>query len=209
MIVVLLAGLAAVRGTDPSPFPSRSLLAGIASGAHEDPALDKQIASLGRDVPKLLELAKSLVDGGRADEAKSVYKRVLELEADNEAAHKGLNHQLYDGRWFDSFAELSKFKREEAARMKEKGLARFQDEWVPEADLPFLTMGWTKDPAGAWVDPHELARARQIEEWSGAGYQFRADDNSWVAPDDFEKWQALQWKCGDAWLDTAAANEFH
>ena len=53
--------------------------------------------------------------------------------------------------------------------MKEKGLARFKDEWVPEADVPFLNMGWTKDDKGVWANPVEVARAKQIAEWKAAG----------------------------------------
>src|SRR6185503_9098831 len=106
-------------------------------------------------------------------------------------------------KWFDSFAELSKYKREEAAKMKAKGLGRYKDEWVPEGDVPFLSMGWTKDAKGAWVNPAAAARDKQVEEWKAAGWQFRADDNSWIAPEDVEKWAAIQWKCGDQWLDMA------
>ncbi len=177
--------------------------------AVQDSALDAKIAAAGKDVAKLLELAATFVGGPMQDSADKVYKRVLELDSGNEVARKALRHQLYDGKWFESFAELAKYKREEAARMKAKGLARFKEEWVPEADLPFLGMGWTKDAQGVWIDPFDAARAKQVEEWQAAGYQFRADDNSWIAPADAEKWAALQWKCGEEWVDMAKANEYH
>ena len=45
--------------------------------------------------------------------------------------------------------------------MKGKGLARYKDEWVPEGDVPFLNMGWTKDEKGVWTNPAELARLKQ------------------------------------------------
>ncbi len=185
-------------------------LVSTASSVHEqvapdDAALDAKITAAGKDVAKLLEL----VTGAAESDATKIYKLVLEIDAKNEAAHKGLRHQQYDGKWFESFAELAKYKREEAAKMKDKGLARFKDAWVPEADVPFLGMGWTKDAQGVWVDPVEAARAKQTAEWKTAGYEFRADDNSWIAPADFEKWRALTWKCGEAWLDMAKANEYH
>jgi hypothetical protein len=177
--------------------------------AVQDPALDAKIAAAGKDVAKLLELANSYVTAAQEDSAKKVFRKVLELDANNEAAHKALRHQLYDKRWFESFAELSKYKREEAAKMKAKGLARFKDEWVPEAELPFLNMGWTKDEQGVFQNPVAAARAKQIAEWKAAGYEFRADDGSWIAPDDKEKWAAKLWKCGEEWVDMAKANEFH
>ncbi len=177
--------------------------------AQEDPEFDAKLAAAGRDVAKLLALAETYVSGAKDVSAKKVFKKVLEIEPDNETAHKGLGHQLYDKKWYESFAELAKYKREEAARMKAKGLVRFKDEWVPEGDLPFLTMGWIKNTANVWVHPLDIARAAQAAEWQAAGYQFRADDNSWIAPADVAHWTALQWKCGEEWLDLAQANEFH
>ena len=174
-----------------------------------DPAVDTKIAACDKDVAKLLELAASYAGGPMQASADKVYKKVIELDPNNEVARKALRHQLYAGKWFDSFAELAKYKREETAKMKSKGLARYKDEWVPEADAPFLKMGWTKDAKGAWSDPAEAAYEKQVAEWKTAGYQFRADDNSWIAPADFDKWKALQWKCGDNWVDMAAANEYH
>lgn len=187
------------------PVPARAEAAHVA----EDSALAAKIAAAGTDVAKLLDLAATCVAAKQEADAAKVYKRVLELDANNETARKGLRHQLYDGKWFESFAELSKFKREEAAKMKAKGLARFKEEWVPEADVPFLNMGWVRDANGAFADPAVVARDKQAAEWKAAGYEFRADDNSWIAPADFEHWRALLWKCGDAWVDTAKANEFH
>jgi len=177
--------------------------------AAQDPALDAKISAAGKDVAKLLELANSYAASAQEDAAKKVFKKVLELDATNETAHKGLRHQLYDKKWFESFAELSKYKREEAARMKTKGLVRFKEEWVPEAELPFLNMGWTKDEKGAFQNPVRLARAKEAAERTAAGCEFRADDNSWIAPEDKEKWAAKLWKCGEEWVDMAKANEYH
>ncbi len=172
----------------------------------QDPTLPAKIAAAGTDVAKLLELAASCTN---EDAAKLVYKRVVEVDPENEVAHKALRHQLYDGKWFESFTELSKYKRDEDTRMKAKGLARHKDEWVPLADIAFLNMGWVRDADQTFVHPAELARRKQIEEWQAAGYQFRPDDNSWIAPADNERWAALQWKCGDTWLDMAKADEYH
>jgi hypothetical protein len=203
MITSLILCLLPASSLQPLPLSNHFAL------APDDAELDAKIAAAGKDVAKLLDLAASYLGGPQNDWATKVYKRVIELDANNEAAHKALRHQLYDKKWFESFAELSKYKREEAARMKSKGLARYKDEWVPEADAPFLNMGWTKDAGGVFVHPADAARAKQVAEWQAAGYQFRADDNSWVAPDDSAKWAAITWKCGEEWVDTAKANEYH
>ncbi len=208
--------LAALLSTAFLAFPSGSpCLVGllpfvrqVANVAGQDADVDAKIAAAGKDVSKLLELAGSL-NTAQPEAAAKVYKRVLEIDSSNEAAHKGLRHQLYDKKWFESFAELSKYKREEAAKMKEKGLARFKDDWVPEADLPFLQMGWTQGRKGDWQNPVEVARVKQWTDFDAQGYKFRADDSSWIAPDDFPKWEALQWKCGNDWVDMAKANDFH
>lgn len=177
--------------------------------AAEDPALEARLAAAGKDLAKLLELAASYSAPGQEADAKRVFKRVLEVDAANETAHKALNHQFYDKKWFESFAELTKYKREESARMKAKGLARWKDEWVPEADVPFLGMGWIRDERGQWANPVEVARAKEVEELRAAGYQYRSDDDSWIAPNERQHWKDLEWKCGEDWLPLDKANEFH
>jgi hypothetical protein len=123
--------------------------------------LDAKIAAAGKDVAKLLELLRPSSGGPQQDSADKVYKEVIEIDPNNETARKALRHQQYDGKWFESFAELAKYKRDEAAKMKAKGLARFKDGWVPEADVPYLKMGWTKDAQGAWSDPLAAERAKE------------------------------------------------
>ncbi|MEX1024922.1 MAG: hypothetical protein WD226_07580 [Planctomycetota bacterium] len=171
--------------------------------------VEARIRAVGTNVAKLLELARTYDAAKQRDAAKAVYLRVIELDPDQEAARSALRHQRYDGKWFESYVELAKYKREEEARMKAKHLARFGDEWVPEKDLPFLQMGWVRAADGRWKHPSVLEQERQAAEWQAAGHQFRADDSSWVAPADFEHWTAVRWKCGDAWLDTDAANAYH
>jgi len=202
MIAALI--LCLLPGPCSLPVPDDAPLASVA----QDPALDAKIAAAGTDVAKLLELAASLQGSPQQGSVDKIYKRVIEIDAGNEIARKALRHQFYDGKWFETFAELAKYKRDEAAQMKTKGLARFKDAWVPEADVAYLKMGWAKE-GSTWVDPTEVARAKEVEAWKTAGHQFRADDNSWIAPEDFEKWTALQWKCGNDWVDMAKANEFH
>lgn len=209
MLTPLLLGLGLLRTvSQPArilPQPSAHDVVILQDGSE----VDAKIAAAGKDVSKLLDLASSLAGGNQADAAAKVYKRVLELDPENKVAHEGLRHQFYDNKWFESFAELSKYKREEAARMKEKGLARFKDEWVPEADVPYLNMGWVREGNGPWRNPVDIAREKEIAQREAEGYRFRADDSSWVAPADVDKWAAVLWKCGDEWVDMAKANEFH
>src|SRR5262245_8796752 len=164
-----------------------------------DAETDAKIAEAGKDVAKLMELGASLKTAGKDDGAKKAYKKVLEFDPNNEAAHKELRHHFYDNKWFESYAELSKYRREETARMKEKGLVRFKDQWVPEADLPYMNMGWVKDDKGVWQNPVEVEEQKQLADFKAKGFQFRADDNSWIAPTDTAQWQANMWKCGDQW----------
>lgn len=191
------------------PLSSSPSTAVFAIEQEDDAAVDAKIAAAGSDVAKLVELASGYTAAKDEGAAKRVYRKILELDPAHEAAHRALGHRFYDNKWFDSFGELAKYKREETAKMKAQGLARFKDQWVPEADVPFMSMGWVKDEKGAWFNPVDAAREKQIADWKAAGHQFRADDNSWIAPTDVDKWIALQWKCGDAWVDLTAANEFH
>jgi hypothetical protein len=171
--------------------------------------VDDAIEAAGSDVEALLELATAFDEAKRTADAKRVYERVIEIDTDNAIARKALRHEFYDGRWFESYVELSRYKREEAARMKAKGLVRYMDQWVSEDEIPYLRMGFVRDESGEWVDPVRVEEARVAAELEAAGHQFRADDTSWIAPEDFDEWAATKWKCGDEWLDMAAADTYH
>jgi len=170
---------------------------------------EAEIAAAGDDLEKVLELARAWKEARQSTAAKAAFKRALELDAENEEAHKGLRHHFYDGKWFESYSALSKYKREETARMKEKGLSKLGDEWVPTADLPYLKMGWVKSEAGQWVDPVHAAQAAFEEQMAAEGRQLRPEDSSWVHPDDFDKWTEGLWQVGEEWVSLEQANELH
>ena len=126
----------------PAPAPALVARAPFAQEAN-DAEVDKKIAEAGTDIAKLLELATSYTTASNDDAAKKVYKKIVALDPNHEAAHKALRHHNYDNKWFESYAELSKYRREETANMKAKGLAKWREQWVPEGDVPYLNMGWT------------------------------------------------------------------
>jgi len=197
----------AVLDARPATGPEATPTAPIPQ-AHAD-EVDDAIAAAGKDVAELLELAAKYADADREADARRVYERVIELDTDNADARAAMRHEFYDGRWFESYVKLARYKREEAKRMREKGLVRYFEDWVPEDEIAFLRLGWVRDENGEWVDPVRVEEARVAAELEAAGHRFRADDSSWVAPEDFDKWAAIQWKCGDVWLDTAEADRYH
>ena len=174
-----------------------------------DAEVDAQITAAGQDVAKLLELAKSFSTAGKDDAAKKTYRKIIEVDPNHAEARKALRHHNYDGKWFESYAELSKYRREETAKMKEKGLARWKDQWVAEADVPFLNLGWVKDASGKWQDPVEAAQAKQVEEFKSKGYTYAPDIATWISPEDKPKADSGLIKCGEEWVDLAKANEYH
>lgn len=165
------------------------------------------LQSAGTDVAKLLQLAKDWNDAKHPEDARFAFLRVIELEPDNAAAREGLHHQFYDGKWFEGYTALFDYKRAEDERMAKKGLARLGDKWVPSEDAPFLRLGWQKDPDNTWIHPLRRLRRAHDQELLAKGCQ--QQDLEWVDPADFDKWKQGLWKCGDQWLDTAAANAYH
>ncbi|MDF1837285.1 MAG: hypothetical protein P1V35_05410 [Planctomycetota bacterium] len=204
-IIALLSLAATPHWTPMLPSPRVQVLSVIA----QNDDVEKEIQAAGDDIERLLKLAASYQKASKAEHAKRVYQRVIELDTDHEQARKALRHQRYAGRWFESYVKLSRYKREELKRMKAKGLVPFEDRFVPKAELPFHQMGWVQDDAGTWMHPEDLAYAKQVAEWETAGYQFRADDTSWIAPEDTDKWSGLLWKCGEEWLPLEAADKYH
>jgi hypothetical protein len=193
--------------------------------------LEERMTAAGEDVEKLWEIRLWLVDEGRDEEARNVVKKILEIDADHEASHRALSHHNYDGKWFESYSALSKYRREEEKRMREEhGKVRFGDGWALETDVPYLRMGWIKQEDGSWADGKALERQAAEDKMIADGYQLRPEDSTWVHPDEFEKWTGGLWKCGEVpeldesgeqvlvdgkpkmvgnWLPTDAANEYH
>lgn len=198
------------------PTPLRpflfALLAALPATAMAQKAPPKEnptaaVKAAGTDVSKLLQLAKDWTDKKHTEGARAAWKRVVELDPANADARAGLGHQLYAGKWFESHTALFDFKRAEDTEKAKVGLARVADGWVPIADAPFLRLGWAKDALGNWQHPLAKLRQQKDQEMQAKGCQLQ--DLEWVAPAEFEQWKQGLWKCGDKWLDTAAANTFH
>ncbi len=201
MLSSIFLTLTATAVPAPVPAPAPTFV--------QEDEVDAKIAACGEDVAKLEALAAAFEEAEDKSAARAVYQRILEVDDTHEAAHKKLRHHFYDGQWFTSYASLSKYRREEAKRMKEEfGLVRYNDEWVPETDLPFLRMGWEK-VGETYVDPVVALRTKQREEAVAQEYQQRAEDSIWIAPADFDKWTQGLYLVDGEWVTKAEANAYH
>ncbi len=168
------------------------------------------IAAAGDDIAALEALAAAFKEADDDASARLVFERILEVDGEHAAAHKALRHHNYDGKWFKSYAALSKYRREEAKRMlEEEGKVRYNDEWVLQVDLPYLRMGWVKNDGGDWVNPAKLEREKQIAAYVAEGRKQRDEDGEWIAEADFDKWTQGLYKVGDEWVTKAEANAHH
>ena len=70
-----------------------------------------------------------------------------------------------------------------------------------------VRLGWAKDEKGTWRHPVALQRAKEDQEMLAKGCE--RQDLAWIDPKEFEQWRQGLWKCGDAWLDNAAADAYH
>jgi hypothetical protein len=155
----------------------------------------------GKDPVKLWEVHLWCEANGLSKEAKSCARAVVKYDDEHKEAHEYLGHAFYGGKWFTSERKMERYKAEEEERAaKEKGLVRFKDEWVTEADLPYLERGLVKDEQGTWVDKE--TREKILAGWL-------QQDTVWVHPDDAGKIEAGLWKCGEDWLETKKANTYH
>ena len=168
---------------------------------------EQAIADAGEDVAKLLEMAKAWKEAGEDDAARAAWRRVLELDAENRDAHKGLRHHEYDGKWFETYTALSKYRREEEKRMSEKGLVRFRNEWVPKEEVRYMKLGWEQDASGKWASPAVLAAMKEEKEMVDAGWTLH--DLTWIQPSEASMAGAGKYKCGEDWLGGEAADAYH
>ncbi len=202
MLSTLLFSLA------PSLVPAMPAATPVALVQEDDVAA--QIAACGEDVAKLEALATSFEEAEDKSSARACYNRILEIDDMHEKAHKALRHHFYADQWFTSYAALSKFRREEAKMMKEKyGKVRYNDEWVLESELPFLRMGWQKDDSGTFVNPAIAARKAIVAEHEAAGHKLRTEDSTWIAKEDFPKWEEQKYLVDGEWVTKAEANAHH
>lgn len=81
--------------------------------------MEESIWQCGQDIQKLLELALAYKTAGDRDAARTVHDRVLAIDPENREAHVALRHHNYDGRWFEGYQELSRYRRDEASRQLE------------------------------------------------------------------------------------------
>ena len=173
--------------------------------------VETKIAEAGEDVEKLVALAAAFKEADDNASSRKVFERVLEIDPNHEAAHKALRHHFYDGQWFTSYAALSKYRRAETKRMKEEfGLVRFNDEWVPEADVPYLRMGWVKQEDGTWISQKVLDRQKKEAEYLANNWQQRTEDSTWINPENFDLWRDGLYKApDDEWMTKEEANAYH
>lgn len=171
---------------------------------------ENRLAKAGENAAALWDLHKWCKEQGKIMQARECLKKIVEIDPDHAEARKSLGHHEYDGKWFKSYYELSEYKRAEETRMlEEHGLVRFNDEWVPAEDEPYLRMGMVKEAeTGTWITKRELEKRAMEAKYREEGW-VQQPDMTWVPPDEQENWAKGLVKCGDQWLDEAAADEYH
>lgn len=169
---------------------------------------EKRRKAADKDTDKLWDLYDWCQQKKLATQSKSCLRRIVQLKPDDEKAHKLLGDVSFDGKWFPSEKKVEEYKKQQAEKhakdeekaAKEKGLVKFNDQWVAPADLPYLQKGLIKNDRGEWIDPAEQKKI--AEGWV-------RQDLEWVPPAEKENIAKNLWKCGDKWLDLEKANEYH
>jgi hypothetical protein len=173
----------------------------------EDEELARRLAEAGDDVALLWDVRVWLEGQGRTQEGGAVLAAILELDPDHALARAALAHHAYDGRWFESYTELSRYRRDEERRMAERGLVRWRDGWAPTEHLAWLRLGFVEQLDGSWLHPGALARRAEDAAHREAGWQ--RQDLTWISPEELESAQAGLWKCGERWLSLEEADRYH
>ena len=169
----------------------------------DDPAkeFEKRFDAAGNDVAKLWDVYLWAEAYDLKRETRRVLRKIVQVDPQHRPANEALGYIFYAGRWFINERKLEEFKKEEEARIAaEKGLVRHGDEWVPAEDVPYLEKGLVRDDMGQWVAKEEYEKLK-------AGWV--RQDLVWVAPEEAENIEKGLWKCGDKWLSTAEADEYH
>ena len=135
---------------------------------------------------RLAELEEGDVDGhfklglwaksvGLSEQARRMFKYVLELDPENEFAHIELGHRRLNGRWVteEEFYRANgyvKYKgrwvpKEDAEKLK-AGYVRWGDEWITKEELEMAKKGYRR-LGNKWVTEEEYYRAKGYVKYKG------------------------------------------
>lgn len=182
----------------PAPVPAT---AAAAQDPDRKAEFERRLKAAGDDVEALWELYNWCDAYGLTREARKTARAILDVDESHRKANEALGHIEYDGKWFKSEKQLEKYKREEEERIKKaQGLVKWEDDWVPAADLPYLKKGLRRTKDGRWVSEEEYERIEQ---------GWVQQDLVWVPPAEAANIEKGLWKCGEDWLTLEEANEYH
>ncbi len=195
MLTPLLLTLATVP-TVPSLAAPAASATSFPSVVQDD--FKERFADAGKDADKLWALYEwSLEEKSRKKYRNRILNRLVKEHPDHRQAHEALEHVEYEGKWYDSQRDLDKAMK---AIAEEKGLVKFNDKWVPKADVAYLMRGLEKDEFDRWFDP--VAKKKLSEGW-------KLQDLVWVEPTEVAKIDEGLWKCDDKWLPLEDADAWH
>jgi hypothetical protein len=200
MLSILLLAL-----LDSIPPVDASLACEASEAAQSSPQgnteYDQKRKAAGEDPAKLWDVYLWCKGKGLEKEGRSTLRQILKVDKDHKEANEALGNVSFDGKWFPSQKKVDEYKKEkEEKEAREKGLVRFKGEWVPKEDVPFLQKGLAKNEHGEWVDAE--AEKKRAEGWV-------KQDFEWISPEEKPHLEKGEWKCGDAWLGLAEANQYH
>jgi hypothetical protein len=199
LLVVTLLAPAALAA--PSVDNTRTTPSSAESVQDKKAEYDTKRKAAGKDIEKLWDLYLWCDANGMDKQGRSCLRAIVREDDSHRAAHETLGHLEFDGKWFTTQKKLDKYKKAQEERIaKEKGLVRYEGEWVPAEHVAYLEQGLTQDGNGNWVDKEELERIQR-----GCVKQ----DTVWIEPEEIPNIEKGLWKCGDSWKSLEEANVFH
>lgn len=174
-----------------------SLLVPLAAQKPVDPAAE--LAAMEKaakdDVGALLKAADWAKARDLPTDWRRILQRVVQLQPDNEAAHRAIGNVKYDGRWMAP-------AKAEILKNRAAGLVAVGDVWVPEAEADDARAG-VFHFGGERVTKAEYSDLR-------AGKVRHPRTGELIAKDDLEKAKNNLFPDGKGgWIDEAAANKKH
>jgi len=200
--MMLTALIMALPGPLVAPSPLEA--APLAQEAQDDDPVAKYEelrSAAGTDKAKLWEVWEHCDANGLEREARSVLRAILDVDDSDAKAHELLGHVEHEGEWFTSQHALDRHLAEKLAEeMAAKGLAKFEDEWVPIEDLMKYERGFVPHEEHGWVRESDLEKIEKG--WVQV-------DLEYVPKEELQYHEQGLYKCGDKWLSEAEANEYH
>ncbi|MSR46947.1 MAG: hypothetical protein EXS13_07775 [Planctomycetes bacterium] len=195
------ATIGAIAGAPPCASASTAMSPFLQDAKAE---LEKKLAAIDKkDANALFQVAQWAEQNALKTDSKRLLRDVIKINPDHAEARGLLGYEKFGEKWLTKREIDRERAKAEESSMAEKGLKKWKDSWVPQADYEKLEKGLVKYEGNGevkWVSPEQKERLEK---------GMTLVDGVWLAKENLEHHRAGEFDVGGKWLKEDEANKVH